>query len=221
MDGLDFKKPKSHVQWSTQSQTFLCCLFRFFRKDKDAFRRVFASLFADDLRNFNNHELPFSTLSTQWADMRRHGDPVWYETHVATPFPAAGLWLTVLECIKDTAARIGVSLVEKEEDDINISSFRLNPRRHRNRADPTTSLETPVSTSPFSSQSLPSSQSSQLVQSPHVFQPQLTAASRTEALCTAGEKVCYWCYHDGTSVSDDIITKAPHGRHLTDLNTER
>lgn len=155
MLSIDYKKPSPRVRWSLRNRTVLCCMFRFFRKDKDAFRRIFESLFADDLRNFD-HGLPYSTLNTQWAHLQRYGDPVWHRVHVCIAFPASGPWLSVLSSIKDRAFSLGLSLVEKQVDNIDTSTFRLNPNRHRNRRD--LSLETHAS-SPSSAQSSPSSSS--------------------------------------------------------------
>lgn len=152
MLSIDYKQPMSRVRWNLWNQTVLCCMFRFFHKDKEVFSRVFESLFSGDLQAFD-HELPYGTLNTQWCDLRRHGDPVWQRVHICIAFPASGPWLQLLSSIKERAISLGFSLVEKQIDDIDTSIFRLNPARRRNRRDlPSDTYDsTPASTQSSSS----------------------------------------------------------------------
>lgn len=195
MLSIDFSKPSARVRWSLRNQTVLCCMFRFFREDKDAFRRTFASLFADDLRHFD-HELPYATLNTQWSDLRRHGDPVWHRVHICTAFPASGPWLLVVSSIKDRAFSLGFSLVEKLVDDTDTSTFRLNPSRRRNRKDLLSEI---YATTPSSAQSSSSSSSSPASPS----SPSIKSSGFPESpapLDTTDEKVCD--FFDDGNVSD-------------------
>lgn len=208
MDSLDFKKKKAHVQWNRDNQTFLCCLFHYFNRDNDAFRKVFISTYGESLKNFD-HELPFTTLSTQWHDLRRHGDPVWSEVHIESPFPAQGPLLEVVCQIKETANAIGVSLVEKEVDDIDTSKFCLNPLRRQHRDKPTplqTPIVTPSSVRTFDSTLLESSRTMEAVKTLFTpSQPVVIRPSAPEPLCTAEGKICFWCFQEATAVSARII----------------
>lgn len=204
MNSLDFKKKKAHVQWNRDNQTFLCCLFRYFHRDNETFRKVFVSTYADNLKYFE-HELPFTTLSTQWHALKRHGNPVWSEVHIESPFPAQGPLLELASQIKEKADAIGVLLVEKEVDDIDTSKFYLNPLRRQHRDKPTPFQSPIVTPSPariFDSTLL---NSSQTVGSFFSLSQPVTRPSAPEPLCTAGGKVCYWCLQEATTVSIRIM----------------
>lgn len=201
MLSIDYKQPLSRVRWNLWNRTVLCCMFRFFQKDKEAFRRVFESLFPADLKSFD-HELPYGTLNTQWCDLRRHGDPVWHRVHICIAFPASGPWPSVISCIKERASSLGFSLVEKQVDDIDTSTFRLNPTRRRNRRDllsdtygsTPSSDNSPSLSQPSSSSHLQSSSPSWQVPSDQPGLPEVSddlEAASPELLCTSEEEFCF------------------------------
>lgn len=199
MDSLSHTETRRRINWNNSYRTFLCCLFRFFCRDRYAFSGVFRSLFG---LNFTNKEL-YTRLSTQWWDMRRKGDPIWHQVHVEIPFPPPeGPWSQIVSTIKETANAIGVYLVEKDTDDIDVSKFHLNTRQVRGLAPPQTfPLQTPVGTSTSNrtvfvdadtlSTQAPDTQSS--LPSP------FTVSSEPEGLCEAGGKVCLWCCYEGAA----------------------
>jgi len=135
--------------------------------------------------------------------MRRKGDPIWHQVHVEIPFPPPeGPWSQIVSTIKETANAIGVYLVEKDTDDIDVSRFHLNTRQVRGLAPPQTlPLQTPVGTSTSNrtvfvdadtlSTQAPDTQSS--LPSP------FTVSSEPEGLCEAGGKVCLWCCYEGAA----------------------
>lgn len=202
MNSLNFQEKGPQVPWTRSKQTLLCCLYRFFHRDNDAFKKVFTSIFKNDLSHFNE-DVPFSRLSTQWADLKRKGDPIWYEVIIETPFPPEGPWLAVVARIKGQAEAIGVSLVEKDEEDIDTTGFRLDPSR-RSRDRPTPSQNPP--------QAVVTPASVQTAETQSSLPPHPATVSHStgpEPLCTAGGKVCYWCCQEAVEVSGKIACKSP------------
>ena len=202
MESLDYHSKGPQVDWasSNSKQTLVCCLYRFFHRDHDAFRKVFTSIFQNELTHFDG-DVPFNRLSSQWGDLKRKGDPIWHKVVIEAPFPPEGPWLAVVARIKDQARAIGVSLVEKEEDDIDTTDFCLDPSRRSldrpaHSQNPPQAIVTPASVLTVETQS-----STPL---------QAVTASRLrgpEPLCTAGGKMCYWCFQEA-EVSEDNACKS-------------
>ncbi|OJJ35591.1 hypothetical protein ASPWEDRAFT_110487 [Aspergillus wentii DTO 134E9] len=129
-EGLDYGKPDQRNRWDNEQRYVLCCLFRFFKRTRIGYRDVFNKIFENHLRGLNiTNGLAATTIDTQWHDMRRHGDPIWSEVHVNTPFDKQGVWSYVIQRIRDTARAHGMELKEKEFDNINTSTFSLKTRR--------------------------------------------------------------------------------------------
>lgn len=203
MDSLSLTENRRQINWNNAYRTFLCCLVRFFRRDRNAFSEVFRSLFG---LNFTNKEL-YTRLSTQWWDMRRKGDPIWHQVHVQVPFPPPeGFWLQMVSTIKETAIASGVSLVEKNIDDIDVSGFLLNPRQVRRPAPlQILPLQTPVDTptsirTAFVDVDTPSTQAPGTQSS---LSSPSSVSSQPEGLCEAGGKICFWCCHEGAVSTRD------------------
>lgn len=200
MDSLNYQSKKPRVVWNPSKQALVCCLFRFFHRDGNAFRKIFTSIFKHDLNHFDG-DVPFATLSTQWHHLKRFGDPIWHEVNIEVPFPPPeGPWLALIVQIKEKAAAMGVPLVEKEEDDVDTTNFSLDPsRRSRNRPTPS---QTPVVT--------PASIRTVDTQSSLPLQPAtVTRPTESEPLCTAGGKICYWCCQEAVEVSGKNACKIP------------
>lgn len=210
LNSLNFQDKGPQVPWTRSKQTLVCCLYRFFHRDNDAFKKVFTSIFKNDLSHFNG-DVPFNRLSSQWADLRRKGDPIWYEVIIETPFPPEGPWLAVVARTKEQATAIGVSLVEKDEDDIDTTGFRLDPsRRSRDRPTP---LNPP--------QAVVTPASVRTVEMRSSLPPQPATVARptgSEPLCTAGGKVCYWCCQEAAEVSDEKCMQKPYDLVIMDSN---
>ena len=128
-DSLDYQHKKPWVVWNCSKQALVCCLFCFFLCDSNAFQKNFTSIFKHDLNQFNGDVL-FTVLSTQWHPLKWFDGPIWHEINIGVPFPPSeGPWLDIIWQIKEKAKAIGVSLIKKEEDDVNTSNFRLDPSR--------------------------------------------------------------------------------------------
>ena len=209
MDSLDYQRKKPRVVWNRSKQALVCCLFRFFHRDGNAFQKIFTSIFKHDLDQFNG-DVPFATLSTQWHHLKRVGDPIWHEINIEVPFPPSeGPWLVAIRQIKEKARAIGVSLIEKEEDDVDTTNFRLDPSRRSQNI--STSSQTLVVT-PASARTV-DTQFSLPLQPATVPRP-----TRPEPLCTAGGKVCYWCCQEAAEVSGKNACKCLHDLVIIDSN---
>ena len=100
-----------------------------FPLDNNSFQKNFTSIFKHDLNQFNGDVL-FTVLSTQWHLLKWFDGPIWHEINIGVPFPPSeGPWLDIIWQIKEKAKAIGVSLIKKEEDDVNTSNFRLDPSK--------------------------------------------------------------------------------------------
>ena len=126
---LDFSTRRAQVSWDDEKRIFLCCLYKFFEKDSSAFEEIFSAKYKRDLENsgFTDGRTSHRTLHTQWWDMKRHGDPIWGKVH-RSPLNQ-GDWLPIKEMIIDVAQFLGISLVEKDKDDIDTSKYRSRTPR--------------------------------------------------------------------------------------------
>jgi hypothetical protein len=121
---LDFSIRLPRVPWNDDKRIFLCCLHKFFERDGTAFEEIFSAKYKRDLENsgFAGGRTPYSTLNTQWWCMKRDGDPIWGRVH-KSPLNH-GDWLPIKDIIIDVAQSLGVTLIEKEFDDIVTSEYR-------------------------------------------------------------------------------------------------
>lgn len=118
--GKKDKKPKGAL-WTTSMRHTLCCLFRFFKcktpSDKEGFEKTFSQIFSTHIMKCRRQDtLPFNTIYTQWAWMRRQRSAVWKHVHIDTDFSHDGDWKIVLEEIKSTASQLNVMLIERTSD---------------------------------------------------------------------------------------------------------
>lgn len=114
------KTPKGAL-WTTPMRHVLCCLFRFFNDNgpdnKDAFEKIFSWMFQNHIIQRRKQDiLPFNTIYTQWAWMRRTHNAVWKHAHIDTPFSHEQDWKRVVEDIKSTATALKIRLVERTSD---------------------------------------------------------------------------------------------------------
>ena len=79
------------------------------------------------------------TMHSQWADLKSSGDPIWGHIHLS-PFDDRDTWLPMVKRAQECAKSLGITLVEKEVDDIDTSNFQL-----REQSLPVDFLSTPVS----------------------------------------------------------------------------
>ena len=203
IDSLDYQRKEPRVGWNRSKQALVCCLFRFFHRDGNAFQKIFTSIFKHDLDQFDG-DVPFERLSSQWHDLKRFGDPIWHEVNIEVPFPPLeGPWFIVILQIKEKAREIGISIVEKDEDDTDTMGFRLDPLR-RSRDRPTPLQNPPQAVVTPASVRMVEMQSSSPLQPATVARP-----TGPEPLCTAGGKVCYWCCQEAAEVSGNNARKSP------------
>ncbi|KAF9885531.1 hypothetical protein FE257_012859 [Aspergillus nanangensis] len=72
------RKQGPKITWGPEQKVYLCCLYRFFRKDLKTFAKVFSFVFRAELAEAGfEDEAPSTRLYSRWRSMRDDGDPVW------------------------------------------------------------------------------------------------------------------------------------------------
>ncbi|KAL4990281.1 hypothetical protein BDW68DRAFT_194825 [Aspergillus falconensis] len=115
LNALDPLTRSPRVRWSSGMRTFLCCLIKYFNKDPDAFQAVFNSRFKKELSECGFNEgmpVKWSTLNSQWSDMKKKGDPIWGDVHQSAFDPKG--WSSYIEEIEATAISINKQLFQIE-----------------------------------------------------------------------------------------------------------
>ncbi|KAF7159374.1 hypothetical protein CNMCM5623_004688 [Aspergillus felis] len=202
---LDFSIKLPKVPWNDEKRIFLCCLYKFFKKNGTAFEEIFNAKYKRDLENsgFTDGRTSSATLRAQWKDMKRLGDPIWGRVHKP---PNEGDWLPIKDKILDIAQSLGVSLIEKEIDDIDTSGYRARTAR---------SLRTSVPDSALTSASTlnSSTQYSSLLTATIIDHQKNSSAGRhtltinkqsssLQPLTKHGGKVCWWCLDQGDDAAE-------------------
>lgn len=114
------KRPK--LKWDPFKRHLLCCLFRFFERDKKQIQEIFSHIVKDHLNQRGIQGLfPFTTLNAQWVWMKSTQHPDWIRVHGDT---ADGYWSEILADIRSTAKTLKLRLREKasHNDPIGTSS---------------------------------------------------------------------------------------------------
>ncbi|KAL4815827.1 hypothetical protein BDW67DRAFT_175902 [Aspergillus spinulosporus] len=185
------------VRWSPEMRTFLCCLIKYFNKDRDAFQAIFNSHFRKELSECGFSEgmpVKWSTLASQWVDMKKKGDPIWGDVHQSAFDSEA--WLSYIEEIKATAVSLNKHIDGKAEDtNVHGQLFQkeISPR------EPPDSPEIPNIRRRLFRGETASGESS------GATTPQKDGAQSfmhqlgERPLCTAGDKLCFWCYTENLS----------------------
>ncbi|RAQ52905.1 hypothetical protein AFGD_012507 [Aspergillus flavus] len=139
-------------------------------------------------------------MHTQWADLKWSGDPIWGHIHLS-PFEDRDSWLPVVNRIQECATTLGITLVEKEVDDIDTSNFQL-----REQSLPADFLSTPdADESPIT----PSN--ARAVNIAAIRSPVEIARHNYQdlSLCTGAGKRCFWCYKEDTEKQEAAIWIPP------------
>ncbi|KAL4743115.1 hypothetical protein BDV11DRAFT_202100 [Aspergillus similis] len=209
------------VRWSPEMRTFLCCLIKYFNKDRDAFQAIFNSRFKKELSECGfNERMPvrWSTLISQWVDMKKKGDPIWGDVYQSAFDSEA--WLSYIEEIEATAISINKHVDGKTEDtNAHTQLFQKEFSRH-GRPEP---LEVPnIRRRLFRGETAPAESSGATTPQQGGAQS-FTDQSEDRPLCTAGEKLCFWCYTESLSsvsisgtcnLRPNAIQKATNGLNL-------
>ena len=125
---VDLRAKKPQVSWGTEQKVYLCCLFRFFKREMSLYKQVFDLEFQTELDTWGfPNGVPSSRLDTRWTDMRSRGDPIWGYVHLS-PFDMNGQWGSVVERIQIAAETLGIRLERKTADDIDVSRFTPTSR---------------------------------------------------------------------------------------------
>lgn len=117
-------------KWTTEQRLFLCCMVRYFKRDKQAFAKIFSTSFEAEIRQSGYYaDIPWDTLHSQWDTMKRSGDYLWGAVHLS-PFRQGGgygTWQPYIHRIQLIAWRLNIQLIEKSEDDTNTSNYQAQP----------------------------------------------------------------------------------------------
>ncbi|KAJ9299221.1 hypothetical protein DTO271G3_2843 [Paecilomyces variotii] len=216
--------------------------------------RIFNVVFDDQLRacGFKKGNGPkWSTLNTQWHDLRAKASSIWSEVHLNTQFEARyERWGEILQAIKNTAHDLDIPIVEEQ---IHPGNDRFGYRVKEPRA-----RQTAVQSSSTSHQSSSSRRGTQQWNGPRTEasspvrassnanngeatprghrqgnnqqtqhrndneahstseprneteQPEpCPSAPEMEPLCTAGGKICMFCFKEGTETFDTVPQPEP------------
>ncbi|KAJ0423981.1 hypothetical protein BJY00DRAFT_309796 [Aspergillus carlsbadensis] len=189
LTALDLSQRSPRVKWTDDMRKVLCCLLKYYVRDKNAFLNIFYSCFQQELidSGFTDGKVVgWSRLESQWVDMKKHGDYIWENVH-CLGFDREP-WLPVLDKIEGAATALGLTMTEKEHDTIDSSQFVYNDR---------------VRQSPSQlgqhSREVSSDIEPEEVPVDNTAQYEFTEGQRldTNILCTAGGKACFWCHLEG------------------------
>ncbi|KAI9038547.1 uncharacterized protein KD926_010676 [Aspergillus affinis] len=156
-------------------------------------QRIFSSSFEAQLRQSGyTTDISWRTLRFQWETMRRSGNYLWGSVHLS-PFikDGSGTWYPIIRKIKHIAQRLGIDLVEKDEDDTDTSKYFPQPPKDRGSHGTTTTTTEDV-TGP----------GSQAERENKFNQPTARATDETDQnqevpiLVTAGGKFCLFCFQE-------------------------
>ncbi|PYH49054.1 uncharacterized protein BP01DRAFT_333382, partial [Aspergillus saccharolyticus JOP 1030-1] len=186
--GLTFTTTEPLIRWNSEKRKFLCCLFRFFKRNLSAYKAVFDAVYQDDLRSFgfNRDGVSKNRLSGQWHHLKRTVHPDWVDVHMC-PFDKDGRWAPFIATIRRTLRSSNIRLEETRVDCIDTSvhdSALLTSHR--------TSPVTPNSLFTIGANVRPKCQSE--------VQDDMNLADEAEeedmSLCHYGGKVCFWCVQE-------------------------
>ncbi|KAE8378930.1 hypothetical protein BDV26DRAFT_291774 [Aspergillus bertholletiae] len=139
-------------------------------------------------------------MHSQWADLKASGDPIWGHIHLS-PFDDRDTWLPAVRRIQECAKTLGLTLTEKEVDDIDTSTFQL-----KEQSLPVGFLFTPdVDENPIT----PSN--ARAVDVPAIRSPVEISRHNYQdlSLCTGGGKRCFWCYREDVEKLESAIWVPP------------
>lgn len=107
------------MKWDNYRRQVLCCLYRFFTRDKDAFERIFSEIFRAHLqeRGFGDTDVDFRRLDTQWAWMKTNNSFIWKYVHQLTEFRKDREWKEIVDLIRAKANELKMALKERDHDD--------------------------------------------------------------------------------------------------------
>jgi hypothetical protein len=129
LTALDISQRPPRVRWTDDMRRVLCCLMKYYVRDRNAFLNIFYSLFQQELieSGFKDGKVVgWSRLESQWVDMKKHGNHIWGDVH-CSGFDRES-WLPVLDKIEGTADALGLTMAEKEHDTIDSSRFVYQDR---------------------------------------------------------------------------------------------
>ncbi|RAH44029.1 uncharacterized protein BO95DRAFT_322462, partial [Aspergillus brunneoviolaceus CBS 621.78] len=110
--GLNFTATEPLISWDSEKRKFLCCLYRFWDRDINAYKAVFDAVYRDDLRNAGFRDgAPKERLRGQWHHLKSRVLPDWVDIHLS-PFDKDGRWAPFIATIRRTLRSLDIRLRE-------------------------------------------------------------------------------------------------------------
>ncbi|PYH80629.1 hypothetical protein BO82DRAFT_270963, partial [Aspergillus uvarum CBS 121591] len=121
--GLSFTAMEPLISWDSEKRKFLCCLYRFWDRDINAYKAVFDAVYHDDLRNagFRNGA-PKERLRGQWHHLKSRVLPDWVDVHLS-PFDKEGRWAPFVATIRRTLRSLHIHLRESTVDPVDAATY--------------------------------------------------------------------------------------------------
>ncbi|KAL2848162.1 hypothetical protein BJY01DRAFT_246489 [Aspergillus pseudoustus] len=204
---LDLSQRPPRVCWTGDMRKVLCCLVKYYKRDWNNFLAIFNSLYRQELIEcgFTDGKLVgWERLNTQWETLKKKGDPIWGDVH-CSGFDRDP-WLPVLNKIEETAAALGLTMVQKKNNNIDSSQFVFQGRVRQSSSQlgqesqeeaPSMSETQEVlidNTAPAQDESMAEAWLDTLEEQQPV----------TGLLCTAGGKICFWCHLEGSENQEEV-----------------
>ncbi|KAI9376714.1 hypothetical protein BJX61DRAFT_530713 [Aspergillus egyptiacus] len=177
-------------QWSDDMRITLCCLFKYYLKDRSTFQAVFNAIFERDLIEYgfrDGRKVDANRIDTQWYDMRKKGDRLWRKVHLSS-FDTEE-WLPYLARIEETAASLNLMIVR-------TNTGSIVPSQAMSWEQPS-QLQSSPSRQPHSQSAtdhMPHQEGPEVIPQLHIPDREPSVES---CLCTAGGKVCFRCHLEG------------------------
>ncbi|KAF5860246.1 hypothetical protein ETB97_001780 [Aspergillus alliaceus] len=199
-------------RWSTEQKLFLCCLYKFFRRDRRDFKVIFNHAFRRELIQCGFTEgVSTGPLEAMWSMMKRTDDPMWGHVRMS-PFHDRGPWFSMIERIKECAKALNITLIEKEADDIETSNFQ--PRQESPPAvfEPADDMDE----GPATASNARALDTSAIRNPVEISRHHYTDLS----LCTGGWKRCLWCHKEGVKQQEVAAWIPPILYRWSNINSQ-
>ncbi|RAH77310.1 hypothetical protein BO86DRAFT_288602, partial [Aspergillus japonicus CBS 114.51] len=121
--GLSFTAMEPLISWDSEKRKFLCCLYRFWDRDINAYKAVFDAVYQDDLRNAGFKDgAPKGRLRGQWHHLKSRVLPDWVDVHLS-PFDKEGRWAPFVATIRRTLRSLDIRLRENTVDPLDAATY--------------------------------------------------------------------------------------------------
>lgn len=181
---------KGTMKWDIEKRQYVCCLFSFFEPDINVFCSVFSEIFRGQLvQRGIEKDLSAATMYSQWHNMKQSGSPthsVWEHVNKPRKVSHPEEWSQIIHEMKEVAARLGVILREKADDDIESVGGPNSKGK----------LSTPQQATPPPDHNGGKTEREVFGAGNDVDERSEPTRQGTNFLAMVHEKTCYWCWRD-------------------------